>query len=1250
MFSKQKKLALLVTTSFLAIGTAVSISSNNEMSLKADPGYSLTLNSTNKVNGNNVSTTISQNTDNGTYKVDFSYTNVSTSNVGHVVINKDGSIANKDHILSINSITTNYQGNGTLKFRTSYDASTWGGYNELSSGITYSLSSHPYYVEFKAFDSNVDINSIKYTYTCEVNPSAENSGPSSYKLVTNANQISVGSKVVIAAANANYAMSTTQNNNNRGQATINKDNTNKTISWTNNNVAIFELKAGTKANTYAFYDSINNGYLYAASGSGNYLRIQSSIDDNASFLFTISSTSFTAIAQGKNSKNNIKYNSSSGIFSCYSNGQNPISLYVSNNQTITPIDVVGFTANDGTATYKVGDIFDNANTLSVNEKYSDGSTKPINKGEYTYSLRNPSNNIVDSSKPFTQTGNYKLTVNYKNYLPVVINITVEDNAPKVVSLEVILINDEYVVSDVLELEDNILVSLNYSDGSSIDLEYDELSLNGISYELSNPNGVVHDISKEFGIAGNWTLKVYLSSNSNIFDEAYITVIDPDAVNKEWTLVTDASDLVIGDNYVIASNAYGVTAGNFGGNAYMESVTSTFSNDKTKITSLGEQTAVLTLGGSTNRWTLANNEGKLLGFLTTKSMSWDVGTNEFVINISSNKATITSTNSGLGSLFYNASSPRFLNYTSSTLQDVQLYKQENRTPIYPTSISLPSTLSMNVNENKTLSVTYIPANCNQKDISWTSSNTSVATIDNGVVTALQEGTATITVKAKDIDNKELTASCVVNVNPALTYAKTELKKNISNYIENNIYDIDACPTIGTAKLLVIPVWFTDSNKYISSTNREIVRNDIKTAYFGSNEETGWRSVKTFYEEESHGALSLNGTVSEWYECGSSSTSFYSETTGADNTDALVESATNWYFSNHSNESRRDYDRDNNGHLDGVILIYGAPDYNAMNNTSASNLWAFTYWLQNNNSNKTNPTPNVYFWASYDFMYDDDSSLTAYANGDTSHCNIDTHTYIHEMGHVFGINDYYDYSNQTSPAAGFSMQDYNVGGHDPYSCMQYGWVNPYIPTESMTITINDFQSSGDVILLTPNWNSYDSPFDEYFLLELYSPTGLNQLDSTYQYDSTYPKGPNIVGVRLWHVDGRLLYVNSDSNFYASQVTTNPSYNSYYGVEKMLTNTRYTSSTKGHASPLATSTSSVYSKYNELQLIRNNSSLTYTTKNKLSSSDLFIAGSSFSMNAFANQFVNSGKLNQNINLGWSFRVDSINGYKATITVTKQ
>ena len=34
------------------------------------------------------------------------------------------------------------------------------------------------------------------------------------------------------------------------------------------------------------------------------------------------------------------------------------------------------------------------------------------------------------------------------------------------------------------------------------------------------------------------------------------------------------------------------------------------------------------------------------------------------------------------------------------------------------------------------------------------------------------------------------------------------------------------------------------------------------------------------------------------------------------------------------------------------------------------------------------------------------------------------------------------------------------------MAFGWSDPYIPTETCEITINDFQSSHDLILLTPN----------------------------------------------------------------------------------------------------------------------------------------------------------------------------------------
>jgi len=70
-----------------------------------------------------------------------------------------------------------------------------------------------------------------------------------------------------------------------------------------------------------------------------------------------------------------------------------------------------------------------------------------------------------------------------------------------------------------------------------------------------------------------------------------------------------------------------------------------------------------------------------------------------------------------------------------------------------------------NTDETLKPTILPENASDKSVEWTSSNESVATVDeNGVVTAVAVGTATITVKTKD---SGLTASCTVTVTPNTT---------------------------------------------------------------------------------------------------------------------------------------------------------------------------------------------------------------------------------------------------------------------------------------------------------------------------------------------------------------------------------------------------------------------------------------------------------------------------------------------------
>ena len=80
----------------------------------------------------------------------------------------------------------------------------------------------------------------------------------------------------------------------------------------------------------------------------------------------------------------------------------------------------------------------------------------------------------------------------------------------------------------------------------------------------------------------------------------------------------------------------------------------------------------------------------------------------------------------------------------------------------TSITLSqSTATLTTGENLTLTATITPDEVESRNISWSSSNPSVATVaTTGKVTAVAPGTATITATATD--GSDVTASCEVNV--------------------------------------------------------------------------------------------------------------------------------------------------------------------------------------------------------------------------------------------------------------------------------------------------------------------------------------------------------------------------------------------------------------------------------------------------------------------------------------------------------
>lgn len=151
-----------------------------------------------------------------------------------------------------------------------------------------------------------------------------------WTLVTDVSQIGTGSQVIIAAKDYDYAMSTEQKSNNRGQAAITKDGSGMTY---DSAVQILTLQSGMVDGTYAFYTG--SGYLYAVNNTSNYLRTQSTLNDAASFYITADSDGTATVASAvyvssTSGVGNVpmQYNTQ-GMFSCYPKAtQKALSLYV----------------------------------------------------------------------------------------------------------------------------------------------------------------------------------------------------------------------------------------------------------------------------------------------------------------------------------------------------------------------------------------------------------------------------------------------------------------------------------------------------------------------------------------------------------------------------------------------------------------------------------------------------------------------------------------------------------------------------------------------------------------------------------------------------------------------------------------------------------------------------------------------------------------------------------------------------------
>ena len=441
-------------------------------------------------------------------------------------------------------------------------------------------------------------------------------------------------------------------------------------------------------------------------------------------------------------------------------------------------------------------------------------------------------------------------------------------------------------------------------------------------------------------------------------------------------------------------------------------------------------------------------------------------------------------------------------------------------------------------------------------------------------------------------------------------------------------------VGTINNLVIPLAFNDQNNRKTEENMELIYKMLgniidekgNVVKYSPNIE-GVYSLSEYYNIASYNKIQINSFVTDWYDLDISFENNKSKS--LESYEGLDEKIIEWVLEYYPNLNMSLFDKDGNALFDSIIFINTADMYGEEGYYRTG--FAGAYRLMKEYTDKyTNtlekPGINTYININLGFFFDDQI-----VNEEMKGLN--NKTLIHEYGHVFGLVDYYDTIGSLKPLGGYDMQDANLGDWNPFSKYSVGWITPNVITEevfngstSIDVKIESFTETGGVLLIPAISHDYNgTPFDEYIMLELFTPTGLNKYDSIdYGINET-------IGVKMYHVNAvyekRVLIGKTGENHEIGTIH--------------FSNSTGLDSEKGHFL---------------IEVIQSDKVNTLTSKNsfgnQIEDNDFFKQGDVFKMEEYKEFFYN-GLMDNELEFGYTITIKEINTSSekpyAIITISK-